>query len=148
MTPLHVYGPPGTCDMVADGVLPDPLADPAAPPATVHVSEWTLSQRGSSKTVVKHGRRLVLARVPPDQAGAGSVDPPQMGAVKRIGESRWPLPGRCGKHPVYEGLSWSVPGGGGVTVRAAQLLHRVPTWGYVFEVRPTPPPAARLLQTW
>lgn len=31
------------------------------------------------------------------------------------------------------GLVWSVPCGGGVTVSAAQLQHRVPCWGFAFQ---------------
>ncbi|KAG2452691.1 hypothetical protein HYH02_002923 [Chlamydomonas schloesseri] len=41
-----------------------------------------------------------------------------------------------------EGLYWEIPGVAGVTVRAAQLQHRVPCWGYVFAESSLPPQAA------
>lgn len=31
------------------------------------------------------------------------------------------------------GLTWTIPCEGGVTVTAAQLQHRLPCWGYVFQ---------------
>ncbi|KAG2427852.1 hypothetical protein HXX76_012173 [Chlamydomonas incerta] len=41
-----------------------------------------------------------------------------------------------------EGLYWDIPNCAGVTVRAAQLQHRVPCWGYVFAETALPPQAA------
>eukprot|EP00198_Chlamydomonas_reinhardtii_P011249 XP_001700586.1 RNase Z-like protein [Chlamydomonas reinhardtii] len=41
-----------------------------------------------------------------------------------------------------EGLYWEMPNCAGVTVRAAQLQHRVPCWGYVFAESVMPPQAA------
>ncbi len=40
---------------------------------------------------------------------------------------------------VIEGLTWTIPCGGGFTATAAQLQHRVPCWGYVFQEPGTPP---------
>ena len=35
--------------------------------------------------------------------------------------------------PVVPGLTWTLPCPKGITVTAAQLKHRVPCWGYVFQ---------------
>ncbi len=35
--------------------------------------------------------------------------------------------------PVVPGLVWTIPCEGGLTVTAAQLQHRLPCWGYVFQ---------------
>ena len=40
---------------------------------------------------------------------------------------------------VIDGLTWTIPCGGGFTATAAQLQHRVPCWGYVFQEPGTPP---------
>lgn len=55
---------------------------------------------------------------------------------------------RHAHHPaqvVQEGLTWTVAAPGGVRVVAAQLQHRIPCWGYVFEepAQRVPPPAGR-----
>lgn len=39
---------------------------------------------------------------------------------------------------VTEGLAWTIPCEHGLTVTAAQLLHRVPCWGYVIKEADTP----------
>jgi ribonuclease Z len=40
---------------------------------------------------------------------------------------------------VIEGLTWTIPCEDGITVTAAQLQHRVPCWGYVFQEAGVPP---------
>ncbi len=40
---------------------------------------------------------------------------------------------------VIEGLTWTIPCEDGITVTAAQLQHRVPCWGYVFQEAGLPP---------
>jgi ribonuclease Z len=45
---------------------------------------------------------------------------------------------------VVDGLTWTIPCEGGFTATAAQLQHRVPCWGYVFQEpgrAPSPDPA-------
>lgn len=39
----------------------------------------------------------------------------------------------CPQVPVVPGLVWSMPGPAGLRITAAQLQHRVPCWGYVFQ---------------
>ena len=39
--------------------------------------------------------------------------------------------------PVVPGLTWTTAGEGGMTVTAAQLQHRLPCWGYVFQEKPS-----------
>jgi hypothetical protein len=39
-----------------------------------------------------------------------------------------------GQFPLYDGLSWTVEVGRDWVISAAQLRHRVPCWGYVFNV--------------
>ena len=39
--------------------------------------------------------------------------------------------------PVIPGLTWTMKCDNGLTVRAAQLQHRLPCWGYVIEEAPT-----------
>jgi hypothetical protein len=38
-----------------------------------------------------------------------------------------------------DGLVWTLPCEDGITVTAAQLQHRVPCWGYVFQEASRPP---------
>lgn len=50
----------------------------------------------------------------------------------------------CVQVDVVEGLTWTIPCEEGFTVTAAQLQHRVPCWGYVFQEpnqAPVPDPA-------
>lgn len=49
--------------------------------------------------------------------------------------------GRCWgvQVEVIEGLTWTIPCEGGFTATAAQLQHRVPCWGYVFQEPQAPP---------
>ena len=49
--------------------------------------------------------------------------------------------------PVVPGLTWTLPCPGGFKVTAAQLQHRVPCWGYVFEENPKKggPPARKVV---
>ena len=35
--------------------------------------------------------------------------------------------------PMVPGMAWTTQSEGGVTVTAAQLQHRLPCWGYVFQ---------------
>ena len=79
------------------------------------------------------GGLLSVTRRPPDQDSfnwTGSTD------VRMIAKTR--VPGAAYNDatvPIYDGLTWTVPGAGGLRVQAAQLYHRVPCWGYVFQVQ-------------
>ncbi|BDA44477.1 Zinc phosphodiesterase ELAC protein 1 [Coccomyxa sp. Obi] len=140
--PFHVYGPPGLHRLVTAALgfdgrpLSMPLmaveltVDPAKgrPPAP--------AAEATRATGAAEGR-VMFATLAPDRT------PDAEAALQRAPE-RWRR--RSGRHmsaehevEVIEGLTWTIPCGGGFTATAAQLQHRVPCWGYVFQEPGTPP---------
>ncbi|GLC39336.1 hypothetical protein PLESTB_000895900 [Pleodorina starrii] len=69
---------------------------------------------------------------PEQPSGSGDDDADEGGGAGGGGGSSFYRP-----FVAAEGLFWELPGCAGMRVRAAQLQHRVPCWGYVFmEARP------------
>eukprot|EP00892_Ulva_mutabilis_P000983 jgi/Ulvmu1/10886/UM007_0062.1 len=138
VTPLQVFGPPGTIDFVLASVRLDsmlPSAADAAPRQRVSITEWGLGSGPSEapRTVVRGGIEFECARRNPDQAHG--APPAGVREVRQFAFCR--RPGTVGrgedtKFPVYMGLTWTVQLPNGWTIATAQLRHRVPCWGYVF----------------
>ncbi|CAL8470437.1 g9979 [Coccomyxa elongata] len=141
-TPFHIYGPPGLHRLVTAALgfdgrpLSMPLmaveltVDPAKgrPPAP--------AAEATRATGAAEGR-VMFATLAPDRT------PDAEAALQRAPE-RWRR--RSGRHmaaehevEVIEGLTWTIPCGGGFVATAAQLQHRVPCWGYVFQEPGAPP---------
>ena len=147
--PLVVSGPPGTIEFMLNGVMAAPAAtnslDLPSDGAKEHlpeiqIVEWSLGQKGGSKEVVRNGIRFTLTKLPADQAKAAAEGPPPqlaqfyqvpLPSETRVNGPRWDVK----QVPLVDGLTWTVPGSLGFTVHAAQLKHRVPCFGYVFQAR-------------
>ena len=119
--PIELYGPPELHRLMiascrSAGVQ---LANP------VIVRSWVFDPaKEAAPTPVDPGKKLMLGFQGPDQGG---VVPPEVSRT-------WQVAYDSGSDQVVRrGLTWTRHLPGGVTVTAAQLQHRMPCWGYVFE---------------
>lgn len=96
----------------------------------VIVRSWVFDpEKEAPPTAVDPAGKLLLGFQPADQSG---IIPPE---VSRAWQSAYD---GGSDQVVRRGLTWTTKLPGGVTVTAAQLQHRMPCWGYVFE-EPTIP---------
>lgn len=148
----HCFGIPGTIAAIAAARLGTPLENQPievhGPPelhklmvsacksagmqlsVPVIVKSWVFDpEKESPPTAVDPAGKLLLGYQPADQAG---ILPPDVARA-------WQAAYEGGSDQVVRrGLTWTTKLPGGVTVTAAQLQHRMPCWGYVFE-EPTVP---------
>ncbi|KAL4440326.1 hypothetical protein ABPG75_003327 [Micractinium tetrahymenae] len=133
--PLLLFGPPELQSLVLAAVRAGNLVLTTPVVVTGFVLD---PQRARHPTKVDDSGMLLFALQPPDQ---GDRLPPQRA-------KSWQAAYDQGSEKiVQQGLSWSVRIPGAPLVTAAQLQHRVPCWGYVFQeppaaVPPPPPPSA------
>lgn len=129
--PLLLFGPPELQSLVLAAVR----AGGVALTTPVVVTGFVLDpQRARPPTRVDDTGMLMFALQGPDQAERLPAQRAQgLQAAYDQGSER----------VVQQGLTWSVRLPGGLLVAAAQLQHRVPCWGYVFQEPPAavPPPA-------
>jgi hypothetical protein len=141
-TPLEIFGPPGTHLLLRSSLFPPPVPLTFVAPE-LHISEWTLEGKGRAWEEQAGGFTCRLRTIPPNQAGPTGAPSTHGGKVRQFAHTRAVLLGIGGADaagewpqlPLMDGLSWSVPGCRGFVVQAAQLRHRVPCWGYVFQAR-------------
>lgn len=145
--PLIIHGPVGTADITIDSLTFTLLPSAASPPpAKILVNEWVFSLEDAHNPISVPATRGIIAvcRRPPDQVnpkfmqqaaamGAPVTAPRVIAKARTAGSDYRSDPGI----PVHDGLTWTVMGAGGVRVRSAQLSHRLPCWGYVFQEPPT-----------
>ncbi len=119
--PVHIYGPPELHRLMlasfkAAGLQ---LSTP------VIVKTWIFDPaKKMTPAAVDPAGQLLLGTQPPDQAGVVPADTAR----------NWQSVYDSGTDQVVRlGLTWSTTLPNGWTVTAAQLQHRMPCWGYVFE---------------
>ncbi|EIE27077.1 Metallo-hydrolase/oxidoreductase [Coccomyxa subellipsoidea C-169] len=136
--PFTVYGPPGLHKLVtaALGFDERPLAMPLmVVELTVDPAKGHAPRPAGEISHVDQGR-VKFATLAPDRT------PDAEAALRRAPDQRRRSNRQMSvEHAVevIEGLAWTIPCEDGITVTAAQLQHRVPCWGYVFQEAGLPP---------
>ncbi|KAL4429000.1 hypothetical protein ABPG77_006039 [Micractinium sp. CCAP 211/92] len=129
--PLLLFGPPELQALVLAAVR----AGGIELTTPVVVTGFVLDpQRARPPTKVDDTGMLLFALQAPDQADR---------LPAQLAQSWQAAYDQGSEKIVQQGLTWSVRLPGGPLVAAAQLQHRVPCWGYVFQEAPlaVPPPA-------
>lgn len=128
----YVYGPPGTVELLRACLVTTGLQRQMAVPLIITELVTDPSAAHPPREVDKQGKVLV-ARLGPERS---PVIPGLKEALGTIGlRSRYNNT-REKKFVANPNLMWTIPCAR-VVVRAAQLQHRVPCWGYVFDELPT-----------
>jgi ribonuclease Z len=143
----HCFGIPGTLAAIAAARVGTPLAaEPIqvfGPPELHRLMLASFKAAGlqlSTPVIVKTwvfdpAKEMVPAAVDPaGQLFLGTQPPDQAGVVPAETARTWQSVYDSGTDQVVRpGLTWSTKLPNGWTVTAAQLQHRMPCWGYVFE---------------
>lgn len=120
--PIEVYGPPELHRLL----LAAYRAAQQAITTPVVLRTWVLDPARAAPlaTAPVGDGKLVMGFQAPDQA---SKLPPRLA-------QQWQADYDAGSDDVVQpGLTWTTTLPGGIVVRAAQLQHRMPCWGYVFQ---------------
>lgn len=128
--PIHVYGPPELHRLLLAAFKAARSAGLALTTPVI-VTAWAFDpSRAAAPAAVDPDGMLRLGAQAPDQAGRLPTDAARALQAAYDGGS---------DQVVRPGLTWTteIPGVG-LTVTAAQLQHRMPCWGYVFEEATVP----------
>jgi len=143
----HCFGIPGTLAAIAAARVGTPLASEPiqiyGPPALHRLMLASFKAAGlqlSTPVILKtwvFDPAKEMAPAPVDPAGQlrlGTQPPDQAGVVPAEIARTWQSVYDSGTDQVVrQGLTWTTKLPNGWTVTAAQLQHRMPCWGYVFE---------------
>jgi ribonuclease Z len=143
----HCFGIPGTLAAIAAARVGTPLASEPiqvyGPPALHRLMVASFKAAGlqlSTPVIVKTwvfdpAKEMAPAAVDPaGQLHLGTQPPDQAGIVSAEIARTWQSVYDTGTDQVVrQGLTWTTKLPNGWTVTAAQLQHRMPCWGYVFE---------------
>ncbi|KAK9791150.1 hypothetical protein WJX73_003775 [Symbiochloris irregularis] len=130
--PLHVFGPPGLHSLIQTAFAFGPKD--LAMPLVVFELAVQPSRSFPPRQVEGLSQGLKFACLGPDRTPKAQAVLKQLNAK---GGDKWSSrrtdQNAMHEVPVVPGLVWTLPCPKGITVTAAQLKHRVPCWGYVFQ---------------
>ncbi|KAL3144216.1 hypothetical protein ABBQ32_003995 [Trebouxia sp. C0010 RCD-2024] len=127
---LTIQGPPGIQQLVKSALA----ASMSALHMRLLVRDYTLDKaQAKDPTPVDPTGLISFARQAPDADSEPKTNPAARFKSTRNKHSSL----QAHNIPVVPGLAWTAACEGGMTVTAAQLQHRLPCWGYVFQEAPS-----------
>ncbi|KAL3130568.1 hypothetical protein ABBQ38_008374 [Trebouxia sp. C0009 RCD-2024] len=127
---LTIQGPPGIQQLVKSALA----ASMSALHMRLLVRDYTLDKaQARDPTPVDPTGLISFARQAPDADSEPITNPAARSKNARNKHSSL----QAHNIPVVPGLAWTAACEGGMTVTAAQLQHRLPCWGYVFQEAPS-----------
>ncbi|DBA90517.1 TPA: hypothetical protein ACH3X1_003776 [Trebouxia sp. C0004] len=128
MRTLQVFGPPGIQQLVQGALA---VSMPGLHTKLV-VTDYTVDPaQAKAETAVDPTGLIAFARQAPDAQSRPDLQQPPRGRSRSHSRQQQSL--QVHNVPVIPGLVWTIRAEEGLVVTAAQLQHRLPCWGYVFQ---------------
>ncbi|KAL0049373.1 hypothetical protein WJX82_000641 [Trebouxia sp. C0006] len=125
---LQIFGPPGIQQLVKGALA---VSMPRLHTKLV-VTDYTLDpSHAKAETAVDPTGLIAFARLAPDAQSRPDLQQPPRGRSRSHNRQQQSL--QVHNVPVIPGLVWTIHIEEGIVVTAAQLQHRLPCWGYVFQ---------------